>query len=130
MNKNSINRENPYEKYIQPILEGDKKQIICKNHNLKVGCEINLSNYVKGNLIVIPLIITKIRIIRFDELEQENAKLNGYKHVGFLKYELFEDYGNLADSELLYEISFKLKEQKKSVDEFNSIVDDNNKIIL
>ena len=105
-----------YQEYVEPIKEGIKTSTIRKNFNGKPGeifsaynadnCKFNIQMMPKnpfGNLN-----ITSIKYIRFDEINEEIARTEGYLHENLLKETLYGIYDDeLEDSTLLYYIQFE-----------------------
>lgn len=105
-----------YNEYVEPIKEGIKTSTLRKNFNGKPGeiitaydadnCRLNISMLPKnpfGNLK-----ITSVEYIRFDEINKEIARTEGYLHENLLKETLYGIYDDgLVDSTLLYYIQFE-----------------------
>lgn len=112
--------------FVNPVKEGVKTSTIRKHFNGKIGDKIEAYNYDKvlienlrcktfGNLK-----ITSIEYIRFDEINKEIARTEGYLHEDILKEELYAIYDDeLKDSTLLYYIQFEFipLEQEDDTDE-------------
>ena len=114
------------EEYINPIKEGIKTSTIRRHFNAKIGDKIqayNADNVILENLRCKPfgyLKITSIEYIRFDEINKEIARTEGYLHEDILKEELYAIYDDeLKDSTLLYYIQFEFipLEQEDDTDE-------------
>lgn len=101
------------EEYINPIKEGIKTSTICRHFNAKIGDKIhayNADNIIFENLRGKPfgnLKITSIEYIRFDEINKEIARTEGYLHEDLLKETLYEIYDEIKPSTLLYYIQFE-----------------------
>ncbi len=101
------------EEYINPIREGIKTSTIRRNFNAKIGDKIHAYNADKvifENLRCKPfgyLKITSIEYIRFDEINKEIARTEGYLHEGLLKETLYSIYEEIKPSTLLYYIQFE-----------------------
>lgn len=113
------------EKYINPIKEGIKTSTIRRHFNAKIGYKIqayNADNILFENLRCKPfgyLKITNIEYIRFDEINKEIARTEGYLHEDLLKKALYEIYDEIKPSTLLYYIQFEFipLEQEDDTDE-------------
>ena len=112
--------------YINPIKEGIKTSTIRRHFDAKIGDKIhayNADNIIFENLRCKPfgnLKITSIEYIRFDEINKEIARTEGYLHEDLLKEELYAIYDDeLKDSTLLYYIQFEFipLEQEDDTDE-------------
>lgn len=101
------------EEYINPIKEGIKTSTICRHFNAKIGDKIqayNADNIIFENLRCKPfgyLKITCIEYIRFDEINKEIARTEGYLHEDLLKETLYEIYDEIKPSTLLYYVQFE-----------------------
>lgn len=100
------------EEYINPIREGIKTSTIRRHFNAKIGDKIQAYNATKSslNLRCKPfgyLKITCIEYIRFDEINKEIARTEGYLHEDLLKETLYEIYDEIKPSTLLYYIQFE-----------------------
>lgn len=101
------------EEYINPIKEGIKTSTIRRHFNAKIGDKIhayNADNIIFENLRCKPfgnLKITNIEYIRFDEINKEIARTEGYLHEDLLKEVLYEIYDEIKPSTLLYYIQFE-----------------------
>ena len=114
------------EEYINPIKEGIKTSTIRKHFNGKIGDKIeayNADKVIFETLRCKPfgyIKITQILYIRFDEIDKEVARTEGYLHEDILKEELYAIYDDeLKDSTLLYYIQFEFipLEQEDDTDE-------------
>ena len=113
--------------FVNAVKEGVKTSTIRKHFNGKIGDKIEAYNadlflpsfsnrsksfgYIK---------ITQILYIRFDEINKEIARTEGYLHEDILKEELYAIYDDeLKDSALLYYIQFEFipLEQEDDTDE-------------
>ena len=112
--------------FVNPVKEGVKTSTIRKHFNGKIGDKIeayNADNIILENLRCKPfgyLKITCIEYIRFDEINKEIARTEGYLHEDILKEELYAIYDDeLKDSTLLYYIQFEFipLEQEDDTDE-------------
>ena len=112
--------------FVNPVKEGVKTSTIRKHFNGKIGDKIeayNADNIILENLRCKPfgyLKITIIEYIRFDEINKEIARTEGYLHEDILKEELYAIYDDeLKDSTLLYYIQFEFipLEQEDDTDE-------------
>lgn len=112
--------------FVNPVKEGVKTSTIRKHFNGKIGDKIeayNADKVIFGNLRCKPfgnLKITCIEYIRFDEINKEIARTEGYLHEDILKEELYAIYDDeLEDSTLLYYIQFEFipLEQEDDTDE-------------
>ena len=112
--------------FVNPVKEGVKTSTIRKHFNGKIGDKIeayNADKVILGNLRCKPfgnLKITSIEYIRFDEINKEVARTEGYLHEDILKEELYAIYDDeLKDSTLLYYIQFEFipLEQEDDTDE-------------
>ena len=98
------------EEYINPIKEGIKTSTIRKHFNGKIGDKIEAYNADLGFLRCKPfgnLKITSIEYIRFDEINKEIARTEGYLHEDLLKETLYEIYDEIKPSTLLYYVQFE-----------------------
>ncbi len=99
--------------YINPIREGIKTSTIRRNFDAKIGDKIhacNVDNITFKHLRGKPfgnLKITSIEYIRFDEINKEIARTEGYLHEDLLKETLYEIYDEIKPSTLLYYIQFE-----------------------
>ena len=112
--------------FVNAVKEGVKTSTIRKHFNGKIGDKIeayNADNSIFDNLRCKPfgyLKITIIEYIRFDEINKEIARTEGYLHEDILKEELYAIYDDeLEDSTLLYYIQFEFipLEQEDDTDE-------------
>ena len=112
--------------FVNPVKEGVKTSTLRRHFDGKVGDKIeayNADNVIFENLRCKPfgyLKITCIEYIRFDEINKEIARTEGYLHEDILKEELYAIYDDeLKDSTLLYYIQFKFipLEQEDDTDE-------------
>lgn len=109
--------------FVNPVKEGVKTSTIRKHFNGKIGDKIEAYNADLGFLRCKPfgnLKITSIEYIRFDEIDKEVARTEGYLHEDILKEELYAIYDDeLKDSTLLYYIQFEFipLEQEDDTDE-------------
>ena len=113
--------------FVNAVKEGVKTSTIRKHFNGKIGDKIEAYNadlflpsfsnrsksfgYIK---------ITQILYIRFDEIDKEIARTEGYLHEDILKEDLYAIYDDeLKDSALLYYIQFEFipLEQEDDTDE-------------
>lgn len=111
-----------YGEYIEPIKEGLKTSTIRRHFDGKEGDEIaayetdtpplGMSKEFFGFLK-----IRSISYIRFDEIDKEIARTEGYLHEDLLKESLYKIYDDLEDSSLLYYIVFEFLEKKDDNDE-------------
>lgn len=105
-----------YNEYIKPIKEGIKTSTIRRHFDGKIGDKIpaydsdtNILCFSKKEFGY--LRIRGIKYIRFDEINKEIAKTEGYLHENLLKEALYTIYPDLEDSSLLYYITFELHEK-------------------
>lgn len=112
--------------FVNPVKERVKTSTIRKHFNGKIGDKIeayNADKVIFKNLRCKPfgnLKITSIEYIRFDEINKEIARTEGYLHEDILKEELYAIYDDeLKDSTLLYYIQFEFipLEQEDDTDE-------------
>lgn len=112
--------------FVNAVKEGVKTSTIRKHFNGKIGDKIeacNVDKIIFDNLRCKPfgyLKITCIEYIRFDEIDKEVARTEGYLHEDILKEELYAIYDDeLKDSTLLYYIQFEFipLEQEDDTDE-------------
>lgn len=101
-----------HKQFKESIREGIKTSTIRRHFNGKVGDKYRaiVSNthkdYIEPNFIAI-IKITDIRRIRFDEIDNDMAKTEGYFHKDILASALLGFYPELADPSLLYYIQFE-----------------------
>ena len=96
--------------FLNPVKEGVKTSTIRKHFNGKIGDKIEAYNADLGFLRCKPfgnLKITNIEYIRFDEINKEIARTEGYLHEDLLKETLYEIYDEIKPSTLLYYIQFE-----------------------
>ena len=99
--------------FVNPVKEGVKTSTIRKHFNGKIGDKIeayNADKVIFENLRCKPfgnLKITSIEYIRFDEINKEIARTEGYLHEDLLKETLYEIYDEIKPSTLLYYIQFE-----------------------
>ena len=100
--------------FVNPVKERVKTSTIRKHFNGKIGDKIeayNADKVIFKNLGCKPfgnLKITSIEYIRFDEINKEIARTEGYLHEDILKEELCAIYDDeFKDSTLLYYIQFE-----------------------
>ena len=100
-----------YGEYVEPIKEHIKTSTIRRRFDGKVGDEIPAYE-TDGN----PLFsgrefgyikIRSIQYIRFDEIDKEIARTEGYLHEDLMKEALYNIYDDLEESTLLYYIKFR-----------------------
>ena len=97
--------------YTTTTTTGDPIQI--KAPEWKIGDKIeayNADKVIFDNLRCKPfgyLKITNIEYIRFDEINKEIARTEGYLHEDLLKETLYEIYDEIKPSTLLYYIQFE-----------------------
>ena len=111
--------------FVNPVKEGVKTSTIRKHFNGKIGDKIEAYNADKvlfENLRCKPfgnLKITSIEYIRFDEINKEIARTEGYLHEDLLKETLYEIYDEIKPSTVLYYIQFEFipLEQEDDTDE-------------
>lgn len=102
------------DKFIEPIKEGVKTSTLRLHFDGKVGDKI-VAQAVNiplspGKRYFAILCIQRVTFIRFDEINKDIAKTEGYLHEDLLKEELYNIYPDLEDSSLLYYILFEVKE--------------------
>ena len=85
------------------LIEEVKTSTIRKHCNFKVGDLFNI--HVRGRRVDFE--VTKINRIRFDEIDNDIAFKEGYRHKDLLLYELESIYKDLTYDTLLYQIEFK-----------------------
>ena len=96
------------EKFVKAIKEGVKTSTIRANSNLKIGdTALALSKGKLGlNVAFGELLITDVKRIRYDEIDKDISRTEGYLHEDLVKIVL-QDYYYLEDSSLLYYIQFE-----------------------
>lgn len=85
------------------LIEGLKTSTIRKHCNFEVGDLFSISP--RG--VKIDFEVTKINRIRFDEIDNDIAFKEGYRHKDLLLHELESIYKDLTYDTLLYQIEFK-----------------------
>ena len=109
--------------FVNPVKEGVKTSTLRRHFNGKVGDKIEAFNadiqsaFRKKHFGYLE--ITCILYIRFDEIDKEIARTEGYLHEDLLKETLYQIYDEVEDSTLLYYIQFKFipLEQEDDTDE-------------
>ncbi|MDO5818746.1 MAG: ASCH domain-containing protein [Methanobrevibacter sp.] len=110
-----------YGEYVEPIKEGAKTSTIRRHFDGKVGDEIAAYETDTNPLRRIRefgfLEIKSIEYIRFDEINKEIARTEGYLHEDLLKESLYNIYDDLEESTLLYYVKFSFipKEDEETV---------------
>ena len=98
-----------YNEYVNSIKEGIKTSTIRTHFDAQVGdilgacpsSSLKPFGFIK---------IKEIKYIRFDDIDKDIARTEGYLHEDFLKESLYGIYEDLEDSTLLYYIVFEFKE--------------------
>lgn len=113
--------------FVNAVKEGVKTSTIRKHFNGKIGDKIEAYNadlflpgFTNRSKSFGYIKITQILYIRFDEIDKEVARTEGYLHEDILKEELYAIYDDeLKDSTLLYYIQFEFipLEQEDDTDE-------------
>lgn len=113
--------------FVNAVKEGVKTSTIRKHFNGKIGDKIKaynadlfLPSFTNRSKSFGYIKITQILYIRFDEIDKEVARTEGYLHEDILKEELYAIYDDeLKDSTLLYYIQFEFipLEQEDDTDE-------------
>ena len=113
--------------FVNPVKEGVKTSTIRKHFNGKIGdkiaaynADLFLPSFTNRSKSFGYIKITQILYIRFDEINTEIARTEGYLHEDILKEELYAIYDDeLKDSTLLYYIQFEFipLEQEDDTDE-------------
>lgn len=98
-----------YVEYVNSIKEGIKTSTIRTHFDGQVGDILSVS----AGSVLKPfgfIRIKEIQYIRFDDIDKDIARTEGYLHEDFLKESLYGIYEDLEDSTLLYYIVFEFKE--------------------
>lgn len=113
--------------FVNAVKDGVKTSTIRKHFNGKIGDKIAVYNadlflpsFTNRSKSFGYIKITQILYIRFDEIDKEVARTEGYMHEDILKEELYAIYDDeLKDSTLLYYIQFEFipLEQEDDTDE-------------
>ena len=113
--------------FVNPVKEGVKTSTIRKHFNGKIGdkiaaynADLFLPSFTNRSKSFGYIKITQILYIRFDEIDKEIARTEGYLHEDILKEDLYAIYDDeLKDSTLLYYIQFEFipLEQEDDTDE-------------
>lgn len=113
--------------FVNAVKEGVKTSTIRKHFNGKIGdkiaaynADLFLPSFTNRSKSFGYIKITQILYIRFDEIDKEVARTEGYLHEDILKEELYAIYDDeLKDSTLLYYIQFEFipLEQEDDTDE-------------
>ena len=113
--------------FVNAVKEGVKTSTIRKHFNGKIGdkiaaynADLFLPSFINRSKSFGYIKITQILYIRFDEIDKEVARTEGYLHEDILKEELYAIYDDeLKDSTLLYYIQFEFipLEQEDDTDE-------------
>ena len=113
--------------FVNPVKEGVKTSTIRKHFNGKIGdkiaaynADLFLPSFTNRSKSFGYIKITQILYIRFDEIDKEVARTEGYLHEDILKEDLYAIYDDeLKDSTLLYYIQFEFipLEQEDDTDE-------------
>lgn len=113
--------------FVNAVKEGVKTSTIRKHFNGKIGDKIGaynadlfLPSFTNRSKSFGYIKITQILYIRFDEIDKEVARTEGYLHEDILKEDLYAIYDDeLKDSTLLYYIQFEFipLEQEDDTDE-------------
>lgn len=113
--------------FVNAVKEGVKTSTIRKHFNGKIGdkiaaynADLFLPSFTNRSKSFGYIKITQILYIRFDEIDKEVARTEGYLHEDILKEELYAIYDDeLKDSSLLYYIQFEFipLEQEDDTDE-------------
>lgn len=98
--------------YLDLLKEGIKTSTIRKHSDLKKNdtfyfIDYEVNNDLRSLIKNYDFRVTDVERIRFDEINDEIAKSEGFLHKNLLKRELKMIYSNLEDSDLLYLIKFK-----------------------
>ena len=114
--------------FVNPVKEGVKTSTIRKHFNGKIGdkiaaynADLFLPSFTNRSKSFGYIKITQILYIRFDEIDKEIARTEGYLHEDILKEDLYAIYDDeLKDSTLLYYIQFEFipLEQEDDTDEY------------
>lgn len=110
-----------YGEYIEPIKEGIKTSTIRQHFDGKVGDEIaayesDTNPLGIGKEFFGFLKIKSIEYIRFDKIDKEIARTEGYLHEDLLKESLYNIYDDLEDSSLLYYMVFEFIPQEEGIE--------------
>lgn len=106
--------------FVEPIKEGIKTSTIRQKFDGKVGDNVEAydANHGPfgwtGEFFFGFLKIRSIKYIRFDEIDKEIARTEGYLHEDLLKEALYDCYDDLEESSLLYYIVFEFMEKEES----------------
>lgn len=96
--------------YVELILKGEKKATIRKGvklNLLKKGKETgNIADLVAGGEVFAQAKITKVIVKRADELNDDDAVLDGFHNLDELMSALRQIYGELKDNDLITIIHF------------------------
>ena len=112
--------------FVKAVKEGVKTSTIRKHFNGKIGDKIEaynadlfLPSFTNRSKSFGYIKITQILYIRFDEIDKEVARTEGYLHEDLLKETLYEIYDEIKPSTLLYYIQFEFipLEQEDDTDE-------------
>lgn len=112
--------------FVNAVKEGVKTSTIRKHFNGKIGDKIEaynadlfLPSFTNRSKSFGYIKITQILYIRFDEIDKEVARTEGYLHEDLLKETLYEIYDEIKPSTLLYYIQFEFipLEQEDDTDE-------------
>ncbi len=97
--------------FANAIVEGIKTSTIRRHFDSKEGDSIiareNPKNFISRGKIIGQLHIKDIRRIRFDEIDKEISRTEGFLHEDLLKDTLYDFYDDLEESTLLYYILFE-----------------------
>ena len=100
-----------HKSFKEPIIEGIKTSTIRRHFNGKVGdkyrATVANNNYIEPSFIAV-LKITSIQRIRFDEINEDISRTEGYLHKDILADALLKFYPELTASSLLYYIQFEV----------------------
>ncbi|MGN0106051.1 ASCH domain-containing protein [Methanobrevibacter ruminantium] len=110
-----------YGSFVEPIKEGIKTSTIRQKFDGKVGdnveaYETNHGPFGWTDELFGFLKIRSIKYIRFDEIDKEIARTEGYLHEDLLKEALYDCYDDLEESSLLYYIVFAFVEKEESTE--------------
>ena len=96
------------DEFVEPVEEGVKTSIVTPYFDGKVGDLVE----ARSNLSTVKRCFGRLRIkgvtyIRFDDIDKNIARTEGYLHENLLKAELLRTYPDLEDSSLLYYVVFE-----------------------
>lgn len=107
--------------FVEPIKEGIKTSTIRQKFDGEVGGNVEAYETNHGPFgwtgeFFGFLKIRSIKYIRFDEIDKEIARTEGYLHEDLLKEALYDCYDDLEESSLLYYIVFEFVEKEESTE--------------